>query len=119
MPYLHGETENQQPLQRIWAGVIATDAVDKQDRVSVVIPSLDRKLRWEDLRWPTRSDAQIGPQRGDECVIIIDDNSEMWIANWWPENPVEQAAGGGGTVYTSTWRWTTTTTSAAAREVGV
>lgn len=71
------------PLQRIWAGKIATNATDFEDRVSVVIPGTDATLRWEDCRWQARNTVDL-PQRGDDCLVAIDDNNEVWVIVWWP-----------------------------------
>lgn len=80
-----------QAPERVWAAVIASNAVDLQDRVSVTIPLLDTNLRWEDCRWVPHNDFQF-PQRGDECVIVIDDNNELWIVSWWSDSVRETPA---------------------------
>src|SRR5215471_7228195 len=125
MGYLSDEVENFQSVtpQRVWAGVVATDGNDSDptQRVSVIIPGMDGgELRWENCRWPTRSDA-LSPKRGDECLLALDDNNEMWITMFWPENSQPGIGGGGGsgTLFNGHWTWTTSTTTAAVRDVGV
>lgn len=84
MSYLHDETERANITTRVWAARVAATAMDYQDRVSVVIPALDPNLRWEDCRWQPRGDF-VPPKRGDEGVVVIDNNSELWLVAWWPE----------------------------------
>lgn len=71
------------PLQRIWQATIATAATDLSDRVAVIIPDLDSTLRWENCRWQPRNDTDL-PQRGDDCLAVIDNNNEVWVVTWWP-----------------------------------
>src|SRR5215471_16848375 len=118
MPYLNDEIQIQESFHRVWSGIVAENAVDTQDRVAVVIPGMDSTIRWEDCRWPTRSDST-APQRGDECVVVVDDNNEMWIVNWWPQNPQAPGGGSAGTIINGVWRWTTSTTGAASGQVGI
>ena len=90
MTYLQDETDNYSITtpSRVWAGIIATDANNVSDRISVIIPGLDGgEMRWENCRWPTRSDA-LYPTRGDECLLALDDNNEFWIVEWWPDNSI-------------------------------
>jgi hypothetical protein len=94
MGYIGSEAELDIELrhapERVWAAVIASGAVDFSDWVDVVIPNLDGNggdLRWQDVRWQPR-DGNLLPKRGDECVVILDDNNEFWIPVWWPANPV-------------------------------
>jgi hypothetical protein len=84
------DTELRHAPERVWAAVIASGAVDFSDWVDVVIPNLDGNggdLRWQDVRWQPR-DGNLLPKRGDECVVILDDNNELWVPVWWPANPV-------------------------------
>src|SRR5215472_2786675 len=125
MSYLKDETDNYVSMtpQRIWAGVVATDGDDStpSTTVSVIIPGMDGgELRWENCRWPTRSDA-LSPKRGDDCLVVLDSNAEMWITTWSPQNsqPGVGGGGGGGTLFTGHWTWTTSTTTAGTRNVGV
>ena len=114
MAYLEEATDDSAAFHRIWSGWIAEDAVDTQDRVSVVIPGLDQTIRWEDCRWPTRSDSP-APRRGDECVVVFDNNDEMWVTMWWPQDPVPPSEGGvGGAILRAIYRWTTDISGAPA-----
>jgi len=125
MTYLRDEVDRPNYLdfredpQRVWAGVITQDAVDYADRVSVILPGLNDTLRWNDVRWSAAPGQQL-PRRGMECVVVMDDNNELWITAWWTNvsNP-NFGGSGGGMIATGHWRWTNSTTTAASREVGV
>lgn len=71
------------PMQRTWAAVIASNPSDFADLVSVTIPGLDANLRWEDCKWQARNDVDF-PQRGNTCLVIFDDNMQLWVVAWWP-----------------------------------
>lgn len=70
-------------LQRVHRAVIATNPGDFDERVSVIIPDLDNTLRWEACRWQSRNSIDM-PARGDECLVILDNNNEVWVVVWWP-----------------------------------
>lgn len=69
--------------QGAWGIVFATTPADFADRVSVIIPSIDPNLRWEDCRWMSRNDLDL-PNRGDEGLGIFNENNEIWVVAWWP-----------------------------------
>jgi len=52
--------------------------------VDVVIPAIDSTTRWEDCEWMTRDHMAL-PKRGDECVVVIDDNMKVTVAAWFPD----------------------------------
>lgn len=84
--YLSDETDDRLDRtwapERVFAATIASNAVDFADRVAVTIPGTDGGLlRWEDVRWQPRLPGQL-PKRGDECVVVLDDNNELWIPVW-------------------------------------
>jgi hypothetical protein len=66
------------------AAVVATSALDLTDTVEVVIPEFDPKQRWGPCKWMPRGDITTLPARGDECIIIFDNNRDIWIIGWWP-----------------------------------
>ena len=97
MTYLKQETDNlvNHAFQRVWAGVIATDAADMGDPVSVVIPGMDGgNMRWENCHWNVR-DMLTLPQRGMPCLVHLNDEGIFWISDWWP--------GGGFPVHEGEW----------------
>jgi hypothetical protein len=70
-----------------WAGRVATDAVDINDPVEVVIPAFSDTLRWGPCRWQARGD-NILPERDDECLIQFDNYRQPWMSVWWPNRAV-------------------------------
>jgi hypothetical protein len=83
MSEIFDEIQSRPPPQRVWSARIAKAPTDFADRVEVVIPGLDSGIRWEDCRWQARNTVDL-PQRGDICLINIDDNNEVWVVAWWP-----------------------------------
>lgn len=112
--YIHDHTDNN--LERTWgpervfAARIASSAVDYADRVSVTIPGTDGgHLRWEDVRWQPRLPGQL-PQRDNECVVVLDDNNELWIVAWWNDDALPATVEakrfigtGGNPAFTNSW----------------
>jgi len=119
MNYMRDEIETAEVgvFRTVWSGIIAADAATTRDPVSVIIPSLDETLRWDNIKWVTRTDAP-APKRGDACLVILDDANQPWVVEWYPQ--VAYAPGGGtGTIVSAPWKWTTSTTTAADRYVGI
>lgn len=83
MSEVYDNLPDRAPPQRIWVGKVATAATDFADRIDVTIPGTDPGLRWEDCRWQARNTVDL-PQRGDDCLVAIDDNNEAWVVVWWP-----------------------------------
>lgn len=83
MSSIHDDVQRIDVLGKIWKGIIATNAATLSDKVSVTIPDLDPSLRIEGARWQSR-DAVSLPTRGDECLVIFDNDYEPWIPVWWP-----------------------------------
>ena len=81
MGYLHDATDRGIVPEKVWAGTIATTATAMDDLLSVVIDGLDGHLRWTDCHWQPKDNITL-PQRGDKCVVIMDDNGELWIVSW-------------------------------------
>lgn len=92
MGYLADEVFQQRDLQRLWLGRIAAAPQDNRDLVSVIIPGLEGKLRWEDCRWQPRGDCYL-PKRDDPCIVAMDDNTELWVVAWWPKNAPQPTEG--------------------------
>jgi microcystin-dependent protein len=72
-----------------WYGRIATDAVDINDPVEVVIPAFSEDLRWGPCRWQARGD-NILPARDDEALVTFDNLKNPWIGAWWPNRAVTE-----------------------------
>jgi hypothetical protein len=70
-----------------WYGRIATDAIDINDPVEVVIPAFSEDLRWGPCRWQARGD-NILPARDDEALVTFDNLKNPWIGAWWPNRAV-------------------------------
>ncbi len=83
MPQLFEDTERTVVTQRVWAATIASNAVDFLDPVDVVIPGIDGTTRWEDCPWQTRDNLAL-PKRGDDCVVVLDNNTKVTVVAWWP-----------------------------------
>lgn len=86
MSNIYDDLPDRKAPQRIWSALIASNPVDQSDLVSVTIPGLNdegQQLRWESCRWQARNDTDV-PARGDKCLVIIDDNNEVWVVAWWP-----------------------------------
>lgn len=81
--HLYEETADTQPTQVVWAGVIAKTLIDFADRADVIIPGLDASVVWKDCRWQSRNDIDF-PQDGDSCLVLFDNNNELWVVCWWP-----------------------------------
>lgn len=83
--YLQDETDPAQGYveQRVWAAVIAANATNLADTLPVTIPSLDGNIRWEECKWQSRDNFSL-PQRGDQCLVVLDEDEALWIIAWWP-----------------------------------
>lgn len=68
----------------VWAAQVATTASGLSDTVEVVIPEFDVAQRWGPCKWQPRGDVTTFPARGDSCIIIFDNNRDIWIIGWWP-----------------------------------
>lgn len=64
-------------------GTIASNPATLEDKVWVLLPDFDGKLRWGPCKWQSR-DAVSLPARGDACLVIMDNTREPWVVAWWP-----------------------------------
>lgn len=83
MSFMHEETAPTLVNQGVWSATIASNAVDFLDPVDVIIPGIDGTTRWEDCPWQTRDNLDL-PQRGDDCVVVFDDQTKVSVIAWWP-----------------------------------
>lgn len=83
MSELFDDIPNISRMQRIWQGQFAANVVNVSDRASVIIPDLDVSLRLDGARWNQR--LAVGfPAKGDDCLVVFDNNMEPWVICWWP-----------------------------------
>lgn len=80
---LYDSIPGRPPLQRIWQAKIAKAPTDFGKRLAVTIPGIDPSLRWEGCRWQSHNTIDL-PARGDDCLVAIDNNNEVWVVCWWP-----------------------------------
>jgi len=72
-----------EPMARTWAGKVAIAPTSPSGRIWVVLPDLDPHIRVGPCRWQTRNDTDL-PARGDDCLVIFDNDREPWVVTWWP-----------------------------------
>lgn len=78
------EDQKQTPgLNFIWRGKIASNPPDFSTRVQVTIPDLDPTLKIGPARWQTRDPVGL-PVKGDDCLVMFDNDHEPWVVMWWP-----------------------------------
>lgn len=70
-------------LNRIWRGTVAADVADFADKMYVIMPDFDPHLKIGPARWQAR-DAVSLPAKGDDCLVIFDNDREPWVPVWWP-----------------------------------
>jgi len=69
--------------QVVWSGTVAKDVSDFATKLQVIIPGLDGEIIWQHCRWQARNNTDF-PNEGDDCLVIFDDNNELWVVAWWP-----------------------------------
>ena len=67
-----------------WRATIATEADDILMPVMVTIPAFDANLQWGPCRWMPRGNSVTFPVRGDQALVIFDNERTPWIISWWP-----------------------------------
>lgn len=75
---------------RIFRGLIATDASGPNDRVEVRVPGYHAGRSFGPCYVtprPFRDGSLAYPQRGDLCMIALDENEQAEIVMWWVEDP--------------------------------
>lgn len=96
-------------MSRIWQAEVATTASFLNEMVYVIIRSFDPKLRWGPCKWMPRVRVQstvvseepdtqgdteplheidmlypVYPKRGDDALVVYDNDRQLWIVCWWP-----------------------------------
>jgi len=67
-------------------GIIATTPAALETTVEVTIPSYDRTLRWGPCKFNrniTAAGVVQSPVRGNDCLVIFDNDREVQILTWW------------------------------------
>lgn len=73
----------------IYRGYFAATPASEDDAAFVVIPAIDENMSHGPAAWSGRDGAaQLTPVAGDVCVIVVDDEGEPWVAQWWPGSEV-------------------------------
>lgn len=81
---------------RVTRGYIADDASHPDDEVGVLIPSYDVSKVFGPVHFaprPLQDGSILLPARMDPCLVVLDDNDEADLINWWvadPTNPVNR-----------------------------
>lgn len=83
MSSIYSDTAPVTGLNKIWKGIIQTNAVLFSDKLMITIPDLDPSLRLGPCSWMPR-DAVSLPSKGDDCLVILDNDREPWVVAWWP-----------------------------------
>lgn len=83
MSHLFDDLPDRQPPQRTWSGIVAATVTDFATLLSVKIPTLDPNVVWKGCRWQARNNIDF-PQKDDPCLVIFDDEMQLWVVAWWP-----------------------------------
>jgi hypothetical protein len=70
------------PARTAWAGIINNTPLAEGDDIHVVIPGISRETKWGPVRWSAHGVDL--PSKGDDALVIFDDNKIPWVADWWP-----------------------------------
>jgi hypothetical protein len=81
---LYEDTRAEDQLGKVWRGLIAVGADLLTDPVMVTIPDMDPDFRIGPCRWQSRDSSTL-PLRGDQCLVVFDNNFEPWVSVWWPD----------------------------------
>jgi len=63
-------------------GVVLDPPAALGDPFTVQVPDFDDQHVFQIRRWEYRGATL--PAAGDEVLVIVDDESEPWVATWWP-----------------------------------
>lgn len=66
-------------------GLVSRAPADFAHSLFVTLPDFgsDQDLEWGPCRWQSR-DATTLPAKGDQCLVLFDNNKEPWVVAWWP-----------------------------------
>lgn len=70
-----------------FTAVVTETANSVTDLISVKLPQFDQRTRFENVRWSPRVEEDgtvIMPTRGDKALVILSDEGDPWIVEWWP-----------------------------------
>jgi hypothetical protein len=84
-------------ISPIWQGWIVKDINALDVLASVIIPDIDSDLQIDGCMWMPRpplsttfvppstlNQTLIWPKRGDDCLVVFDNDNRPWITVWWP-----------------------------------
>lgn len=94
----------QQPVGvHIWSASVATAPANLGQKIYVIIPAFDSMHHWGPCAWMPRVFPEIVnvaegtegehditipkvlmPSVGDPCLVLLDNDRDSWIVNWWP-----------------------------------
>jgi hypothetical protein len=83
MSDIYDDLPRPHPPQVVWSGTVANNVSDFATKLQVIIPGLNRDTVWKNCRWQARNTIDF-PQEGDDCLVVFDDNNELWVVVWWP-----------------------------------
>ena len=87
--------DNATPAVQVWAGKIAENAESADDRIYVIIPGADgSQHRHGPCGFDPRG-VQL-PEKGDDCLIVFDEDGDPWIVSWTPADGTDPPGPGGG-----------------------
>lgn len=89
---LYDDQERLAPMGRIWNARLSRSVTDMTDPVYVIVPDFDETLELGPCRWLQLPGTLA---RGDECLLVFDNDRAPWIVSWDLEEPLDWAVGGG------------------------
>jgi hypothetical protein len=81
--HMYDEMRRVESLNVVWRGIIQSNPATFDQLVYITIPDLDDSLKLGPCRWQPR-DAVSLPAKGDDCLVILDNDREPWVVVWWP-----------------------------------
>lgn len=94
--------QDHRPESRMWYGLFAEDVPSLSYKPKVILPDMDEHQTWGPCRW--QKNGRVLPQKGDECLVAVDNLNHPWIVSWWsldpqpPLDPVNLTPGANGQI---------------------
>ena len=80
-------------LDGVWTGTIAVGAEGAGDEVEVLLDSFDNVHKFGPCKWFYRGG--VLPERGNECLVVFNEEQVPFVISWWPFDPSAGNGGGG------------------------
>ena len=80
-------------LDGVWTGTIAVGAEGAGDEVEVLLDSFDNVHKFGPCKWFYRGG--VLPERGNECLVVFNEEQIPFVIAWWPLDPSAGNGGGG------------------------